>query len=222
MICFSCYEHPLTSGIPQFQAPKKSQDLLELTISKPGEGGSVRELRFAKVYGFRHMQNLLSSIKDARYAHMILHASLFFDSGDLSMMMKEVQRRKRVNVHDLSLDCAHFFCVHSLCSADVHAFLCALRQFAPCSCSYDYVEVMSCPGGCNNGGGQVRVDKVAAGEQLGSVNRCYDEAGMLSDATAMDAEATLQALRQSGEGCRVLRTKFRVKEMPIQAQIKEW
>lgn len=30
---------------------------------------------------------------------------------------------------------------------------------------YAYVEVMACPGGCTNGGGQVKVDDLGAGQQ---------------------------------------------------------
>ncbi|KAL8882505.1 MAG: hypothetical protein Q9192_007572 [Flavoplaca navasiana] len=32
---------------------------------------------------------------------------------------------------------------------------------------YSYIEVMACPGGCTNGGGQIKVDDVGLGERLG-------------------------------------------------------
>ncbi|KAJ1478201.1 iron hydrogenase [Baffinella frigidus] len=60
------------------------------------------ELRFASVYGFRHIQNLVAQIKRGE-------------------------------------------------------------------CEYDYVEVMACPRGCTNGGGQVRAQAIDA------VNRNFDE-----------------------------------------------
>ncbi|KAL8847039.1 MAG: hypothetical protein Q9221_007899 [Calogaya cf. arnoldii] len=41
---------------------------------------------------------------------------------------------------------------------------------------YSYIEVMACPGGCTNGGGQIKVDDVGLGERQGT----GEEKGMMS------------------------------------------
>jgi iron only hydrogenase large subunit-like protein len=51
-----------------------------------------------------------------------------------------------------------------------------LRKVRRGECEYDYIELMACPGGCNNGGGQIPVadgDKKAMARQLAAVEAVY-------------------------------------------------
>jgi len=52
-------------------------------------------------------------------------------------------------------------------------------------CEYDFIEIMACPGGCSNGGGQVRVDnsksnRLELKRLLSQVNDIYDQRIMKS------------------------------------------
>lgn len=40
-----------------------------------------------------------------------------------------------------------------------------LRQLKFGTCKYQYVEIMSCPAGCNNGGGQVKMTSKDEGDR---------------------------------------------------------
>ena len=42
-----------------------------------------------------------------------------------------------------------------------------MRRIKQGKCDYDYVELMACPSGCTNGGGQVKVSQLGAMEGEG-------------------------------------------------------
>uniref|UniRef100_A0A914V2U5 Iron hydrogenase large subunit C-terminal domain-containing protein n=1 Tax=Plectus sambesii TaxID=2011161 RepID=A0A914V2U5_9BILA len=57
-------------------------------------------------------------------------------------------------------------------------------------CNYDFVEVMACPGGCTNGGGQIRAETVQQrAATLGSVNELYDSIPVVDPQMHQDAQA---------------------------------
>ena len=41
-----------------------------------------------------------------------------------------------------------------------------IRKLKTARCDYDYVELMACPSGCLNGGGQIKPDQMATGTKL--------------------------------------------------------
>ena len=99
-------------------------------------------------------------------------------------------------------------------------------------CEYDYVEVMACPSGCTNGGGQIASLPIAA------VNRLYAQwihhgGGISVGSQATDAEAghVWRVLHQGGGedkrgagggACARLHTTFRARQLSAEAQLEEW
>lgn len=52
---------------------------------------------------------------------------------------------------------------------NIQGILQRMKKSGKMGCSYDYVEIMACPSGCMNGGGQIRHDTEQPGNELGSI-----------------------------------------------------
>lgn len=81
---------------------------------------------------------------------------------------------------------------------------------------------MSCPGGCNNGGGQARADGIAQQQQLPLVDGMYLQVRRLGGREAGEAGQVRGALRGAGEEEGALRTRFRAREKSMIAVVNDW
>ena len=92
-----------------------------------------------------------------------------------------------------------------------------LRRIKTGQCEHDYVEVMACPGGCLNGGGQLRPadSTTAPRELLGTVEGVYHKG--MPDEGAWEAPED-----RFGLDAAVLRTTFRRRERPAATQVTNW
>jgi iron only hydrogenase large subunit-like protein len=99
-----------------------------------------------------------------------------------------------------------------------------VRNFKRGRCEYDFVEVMACPGGCLNGGGQVRVEGRQASvlERLKIMDAMYhDPQEIRLEWPETDAEA--QALYSArAERPLDFRTKFRMREKTVHGSLLDW
>ena len=104
-----------------------------------------------------------------------------------------------------------------------------LRKLKTKTCDYDYVEVMACPGGCLNGGGQLRPPEgVTARERLAEVDSAYHSA-VEQDQMPWRAplvRATHGALGGDGGAStaarEALRTSYKLREKPAALQATNW
>lgn len=101
-----------------------------------------------------------------------------------------------------------------------------LRKVRQGKCEYDYIELMACPGGCNNGGGQVPEesgDKKAMAAQLEEVEKVYMETE--NEATPMTVPGVvevLKELRSSGNIEKALQTKYKRREQNVVQALNNW
>lgn len=96
-----------------------------------------------------------------------------------------------------------------------------VRKLKQKTCEYDFVEVMACPSGCLNGGGQVKApNKASAKEFLNSVSEIYHNVKLSdvnSDNFAVGVKQTvydqwLQCAPNSVKAKQVLHTSYHVRE----------
>ena len=69
-------------------------------------------------------------------------------------------------------------------------------------CTYHFVEVMACPSGCLNGGGQIKPDNLDKNEQkehLKQIETVYDEIPPVIPGTRAETQKMLQALKENNE-----------------------
>lgn len=69
-------------------------------------------------------------------------------------------------------------------------------------CTYHFVEVMACPSGCLNGGGQIKpenLDKNEQKEHLKQTEMVYDEIPYVTPGTRPETQNTLKVLRENNE-----------------------
>ena len=104
-----------------------------------------------------------------------------------------------------------------------------LRKLKTKTCDYDYVEVMACPGGCLNGGGQLRPPEgVTARERLAEVDSAYHSAAEQDQMPwrAPLVRATHGALGGDGGAStaarEALRTSYKLREKPAALQATNW
>eukprot|EP00045_Choanoeca_perplexa_P014354 m.168411 g.168411 ORF g.168411 m.168411 type:complete len:473 (-) comp16651_c0_seq2:1837-3255(-) len=71
-----------------------------------------------------------------------------------------------------------------------------VRRIKRRKCPYDYVEIMACPRGCNNGGGQLKAETTAASsdEQLAKTQAAYDQVPTLTAEEDVRVEGIYQQL----------------------------
>jgi iron only hydrogenase large subunit-like protein len=96
-----------------------------------------------------------------------------------------------------------------------------LRKVRHGLCEFDYIELMACPGGCNNGGGQVtgsaQEDKHSKMDRLSNVEAIYHSALNSPDPTAVPMvsrlyEEIIKAPPGSAEARRLLHTTYERRE----------
>jgi iron only hydrogenase large subunit-like protein len=99
-----------------------------------------------------------------------------------------------------------------------------VRKLKRGQCVYDIVEVMACPGGCLNGGGQIKVDggEARIHERLDVMDALYhDRNDIRLEWPEADVEA--QAL-SCASASRLLdfRTSFHVREKTAHGSLLDW
>lgn len=99
-----------------------------------------------------------------------------------------------------------------------------LRKVRRGECEYDYIELMACPGGCNNGGGQVSVaggDKKAMAKQLADVEAVYSTATNRASPNGIPGVARIRSdLGEAVES--VLYTAYERREQNVIAAVNNW
>lgn len=99
-----------------------------------------------------------------------------------------------------------------------------LRKVRRGECDYDYIELMACPGGCNNGGGQVPVvagDKKVMAEQLAEVEAVYATA--TNRASPRDVPGVVRLRSDLGQAVEsVLYTAYERREQNVIAAVNNW
>ena len=101
-----------------------------------------------------------------------------------------------------------------------------VRQMKKGACSYDYVEVMACPGGCLNGGGQgAPPPGVTPQQALAAASEVYAQAQVRlpgSHPLVGDVYSWLGGGVGSPEAARALHTQFHVREKTVTAVLNNW
>ena len=101
-----------------------------------------------------------------------------------------------------------------------------VRQMKRGACSYDYVEVMACPGGCLNGGGQGAPPPGLTPQQaLAAAGEVYGQAQVRlpgSHPLVGDVYSWLGGGVGSPEAARALHTQFHVREKTVTAVLNNW
>ena len=72
-----------------------------------------------------------------------------------------------------------------------------VRRVKTGKCPYDFVELMACPGGCANGGGQPRPPPLEASERVGRVEALFSNAEETTSRWPIDNPA-VQAMYAAG------------------------
>ncbi|KAI4265070.1 MAG: hypothetical protein L6R38_009671 [Xanthoria sp. 2 TBL-2021] len=105
------------------------------------ENGEEEEtiFRAARYYGFRNIQNLVRKLKPPRPRRLPGAATTIKQAPNNNNKNKSSNTAKTMNATP---------------AGNISV--------------YSYIEVMACPGGCTNGGGQIKVDDVGLGERQGT------------------------------------------------------
>jgi iron only hydrogenase large subunit-like protein len=131
-----------------------SDDHIEYFLQDTVTGETL--FKGAKCYGFRNLQNLVRKLgKETGVGN---HASRTAGSNRLSAAV--AARRKKAKTRSMAG------------SASTHTLDGSLDQSLDDERTLDYVEVMACPGGCVNGGGQM---KPGSGNAATSIARRTDK-----------------------------------------------
>ena len=135
-----------------------------------------------------------------------------------------MRRLRNADLQEVSLDCGGGAVLRGALAYGFRNIQNFVRKLKARQCPYDFVEVMACPGGCLNGGGQVRV-----GAGLGAVQRrlevldalYHERADVRLEWPEEDAEA--QALRcAAAEAGLDMRTAFHAREKTVQGSLLDW
>lgn len=101
-----------------------------------------------------------------------------------------------------------------------------MRQIKRGMCTYDYVEVMACPGGCLNGGGQGAPSLGVTPQQaLASANEVYAQAALRppgSHPLVGEVYTWLGGGVASSQAAQALHTQFHVREKTVTAILNNW
>lgn len=150
---------PLTHRDPSLHSSHTEQRLRDSskTIEDEVREDEAREdkeeqeetiFRAARYYGFRNIQNLVRKLKPPRTRRL---------PGAATTTIKQVSKN-----HNKSSNAAKT--TNATAAGNIN--------------DYCYIEVMACPGGCTNGGGQIKVDDVGLGErQLKGTDRANEGMG---------------------------------------------
>ncbi|KAI4254863.1 MAG: hypothetical protein L6R42_007010 [Xanthoria sp. 1 TBL-2021] len=106
--------------------------------------------RAARYYGFRNIQNLVRKLRPPRTRRLPGAATTIKHAPNNNNKNKSSNTAKTMNV-----------------------------TAAGNIIEYSYIEVMACPGGCTNGGGQIKVDDMGLGERQGTGEGSMNQAQWL-------------------------------------------
>jgi len=189
-------EHRLHDDEPEVDAVLTTSELWEWLVSKdiqslcatlPSGLDSVTlgATRQVGVFGGTETGPLVGS--SGGYMHMILH-KLLVDNSETKLRgasieykaLKNSDFRKAVLVVDgTEVETSDVGLPRFAVANGFRNIQNLSRRIKLKKCEFDYVEVMSCPSGCNNGGGQVGIDAsntIATRERLGRTTAKYDQA----------------------------------------------
>lgn len=103
-----------------------------------------------------------------------------------------------------------------------------VRKIKRKGCEYDYVEVMACPSGCLNGGGQIKAHKGQSTQQLlDELDQAY-HAPELAERHLQDSRLVASVYQQLGGGLYgaaardLLHTSYHHREKTVSAMIGDW
>jgi iron only hydrogenase large subunit-like protein len=105
-----------------------------------------------------------------------------------------------------------------------------VRQLKRGACPYDYVEIMACPSGCLNGGGQPKpVAGQSARQALEAAERMYGGEGSGVVEREAGAHCLVGQVYEwlgggvgSAEAASALHTRFHAREATVTAQLNNW
>lgn len=105
-----------------------------------------------------------------------------------------------------------------------------LRKIRRGECEYDYIELMACPGGCNNGGGQApapSTDKKGMASHLAKVEEIYASAkntdhGKGKHGVVALYPSVVDGVPGSKETSHLLRTSYEKREESAIASLNNW
>uniref|UniRef100_A0AC35U1E6 Fe_hyd_lg_C domain-containing protein n=1 Tax=Rhabditophanes sp. KR3021 TaxID=114890 RepID=A0AC35U1E6_9BILA len=118
------------------------------------------------------------------YADYIVNRCLSTIFADRQIQLKEETKSKDLNVTEvidsstgqILLTVAKIFGFKNIQNI--------VQKLKRSKCTYDYLEVMACPSGCGNGGGQIRAESVAArSANLLGIQALYSSIAQLPDAS---------------------------------------
>lgn len=93
-------------------------------------------------------------------------------------------------------------------------------------CPYHFVEIMACPSGCNNGGGQIRSDDGEnARDRLASVNELYSSVHCIDPHTVQGIEIMYRDWlggQNSGKARQMLHTQYHEVEKMTNVLAIKW
>lgn len=103
-----------------------------------------------------------------------------------------------------------------------------VRKIKRRACEYDYVEVMACPSGCLNGGGQIKAHKGQSTQQLlDELDQTY-HAPELAERHPQESPTVAAVYQQLGDGLYgaaardLLHTSYHHREKTVSAMIGDW
>ena len=102
-----------------------------------------------------------------------------------------------------------------------------VRRMKRGQCPYDFVEVMACPSGCLNGGGQIAVGggQGAIAQHVEQLDALYHERGDVRLEWPWEddeARALAAAAAAAGWGEGLFGAQFVVREKTVQAAVLDW
>ena len=103
-----------------------------------------------------------------------------------------------------------------------------VRKIKRQNCEYDYVEVMACPSGCLNGGGQIKAHKGQSMQQLlDELDQTY-HASELAVKHPQASPLVAAVYQKLGGGCYsgaardLLHTSYHHREKTVSAMVGDW
>ncbi|KAL1726812.1 iron hydrogenase [Schizophyllum commune] len=146
------------SGVQLELRKGRNDDFVEYIIRRPAEVSALGEVLFkgAKCYGFRNLQNLVRKVgKPSKPARRVVgrraEAKASQTNGD-ALANGDAQANGDANAEGGKLSIREIVARRRAAKNGGVAAPDDGERDRP----YDYVEVMACPGGCVNGGGQIK------------------------------------------------------------------
>ncbi|KAL1673751.1 iron hydrogenase [Schizophyllum commune] len=144
------------SGVQLELRKGRNDDFVEYIIRRPAEASTLGEVLFkgAKCYGFRNLQNLVRKVgKPSKPARRVVgRRAVTKANGDAPAANGDAQTHGDGNAEGGKLSIREVVARRRAAKNGGVAAPDDGERDRP----YDYVEVMACPGGCVNGGGQIK------------------------------------------------------------------